>query len=144
MDENIQETDIQPSDKAEKGNELLNALNVVREQMTPEMFNEFITYSINQLKNNYMRDWQDNETYIQNKLNALNIPFPNGTTNKEYSQTFEINDDDFERVEFEGLEEIGLQWMKEEGNNRFSIKGIPTVAGDYKLKMRCYYRGWIP
>ena len=144
MDENIQETDIQPSDKAEKGNELLNALNVVREQMTPEMFNEFITYSINQLKNNYMRDWQDNETYIQNKLNALNISFPNGTTNKEYSQTFEINDDDFERVEFEGLEEIGLQWMKEEGNNRFSIKGIPTVAGDYKLNMRCYYRGWIP
>ncbi|MBR4840311.1 MAG: protein phosphatase 2C domain-containing protein [Paludibacteraceae bacterium] len=144
MDENRQETDIQPSDNTEKGGAFLDALNGVREQMTPEMFDEFITYSINQLKNNYMKDWQENEVSIQNKLNALKISFPNGTTNKEYSQTFDLNDEDFERVEFEGLEEIGLQWMKEEGINRFSIKGIPTVAGDYKLKMRCYYRGWMP
>lgn len=141
MDENNSEKEIQNREMSCLIKEKLNSFGT---SISPEMFEEFINFSVEKLWVSYTQNWQEKESSIQDKMNALDISFPNGTTNKEYAQSFIIDDDEFERIEFEGLENVGLQFFKDEAANAFTIKGTPTIAGDFDIKMKCYYRGWIP
>ncbi|MDR2287486.1 MAG: protein phosphatase 2C domain-containing protein [Prevotellaceae bacterium] len=71
---------------------------------------------------------------IQTKNKEIKFPF--GKVNQEYSINFDIESlgiPALAKVTFIGLESIGLQYYPDEKQ----IRGIPTVAGDHKIIMRC-------
>jgi serine/threonine protein phosphatase PrpC len=69
------------------------------------------------------------------------ITFQNGKVNQAYCVDFDIESlgiPDIAEVIFEGLEEIGLQYLPEEKQ----IKGTPTQAGDHKIEMKFKRKDW--
>lgn len=62
------------------------------------------------------------------------ITFTNGKVNQQYEVDFDFEKLEFAEiveVSFDGLEKIGLKYFPEEKK----IKGLPTEAGDHKVKM---------
>ena len=104
------------------------------------LFEEFIQNESNQQavktiieQQNYLMDKWKLKNRIEDII-ALQILIPNATESKEYNAeiNFEklgLNDLIFE--EWQGLEEIGLQFDKETD----TIKGIPNQSGELKFKL---------
>ncbi|MDR1055210.1 MAG: protein phosphatase 2C domain-containing protein [Prevotellaceae bacterium] len=75
------------------------------------------------------------------QIQSIHISLPNAKVNQEYNVEF-----DFEKlgipeigeIEFEGLGEIGLEYAAEEKR----IKGMPTTAGDHKIKLLIKRKNW--
>ncbi|MDR0385730.1 MAG: protein phosphatase 2C domain-containing protein [Prevotellaceae bacterium] len=74
---------------------------------------------------------------IKNK----DIKFPPGKVNQEYLINFDIENlgiSELAEVSFCGLESIGLQYFPDDGQ----IRGIPALAGEHKIIMRCRRKDW--
>ncbi|MDR3340815.1 MAG: protein phosphatase 2C domain-containing protein [Candidatus Symbiothrix sp.] len=77
---------------------------------------------------------------LEAQIKGQYIAFPNGKINQEYIVTcdFATQLPEISNIQFEGLEQIGLQYDAETKQ----ITGKPTVAGDHKITMQCKYKGW--
>lgn len=83
-------------------------------------------------------DPHDQELYL--KLVSKHIQLQNGKVNQPYKQFFDITDFGITNIghyEFEGLEDIGLNYAHETG----LIEGIPSKAGDHKIILKCFKHG---
>lgn len=109
-----------------------------------EQFIDFEKWISRDLWQKYIDFKMDQVTIIKNKIDALVIPFPNGTVGKEYNMAFEFPTEiqqDLLDYWFEGLEPIGLG--QETVPSGFSIKGMPEAANTFDFKM-CYKpQGWV-
>ncbi|MDR0982441.1 MAG: protein phosphatase 2C domain-containing protein [Culturomica sp.] len=67
-------------------------------------------------------------------MSAININFPNGKVNQEYSIELKSVAEQFGIAElnFEGLEDLGLQYDEDEQQ----ITGVPSLAGDHQIVMK--------
>lgn len=111
---------------------------------TQEMLDEFHRFALRKLWIDYTQDWQEKAASIQAKMNAKDIHFPNGMVNKEYRQSFVIDDEDLLGIEFSGLSEMGLAPRFDEASKTYHITGTPTLPGDFEVRMTCRYAGWLP
>jgi len=74
---------------------------------------------------------------IKNK----SIILPNGKVNQDYSFLFNVKElgiDDIAEYWFEGIDNIGLKYNLETKE----LSGIPSLAGDHKIKLRIKRKDW--
>lgn len=78
---------------------------------------------------------------LSQQLKSKHIQLQNGKVNQPYGFLFDITlfeIADIGRFEFIGLGAIGLTFNE----STDSIEGIPTVAGDHKITLRCFRHNW--
>lgn len=78
---------------------------------------------------------------LHQKLKGKFIQLTNGKVNHPYSFLFDITNLDLNEIGefwFEGLENIGLSFNK----TTDKIEGIPTLAGDHKIVLKCKRNDW--
>lgn len=106
--------------------------------------NDFNGWLVHNLWNQYQDYCMEQQVIIMNQINNVPIVIANGTQGKSYvSQNIELPSDIAYDYEFEGLEELGLNAVKVEGENVFNIQGIPNQAGDFTIILKYKYDGWI-
>ncbi|MBQ9254083.1 MAG: protein phosphatase 2C domain-containing protein [Bacteroidales bacterium] len=106
------------------------------------MYDSFIDYTLKLMWEQYKENYMKQEILISNKVNDMNIPFPNGTVGKEYKNTIVIQDEDVTDFWFEGLDSINLK-DKIDDDTHHLITGIPEIAGTYDVKLCYKYKGWV-
>ncbi len=110
--------------------------------ISDEIFDDFINYTYKKHWDDYNMHIMDLETIVRNKIDALNLVFPNGTVEKEYGIKINIPYDEVVDFWFDSLDAIGLQCTTNDDNS-CTIKGTPIAAGDFPVVMRYTYKGWV-
>lgn len=121
--------------------ELLNRNNIVH---TEAEVIDFENWLIQDLWKNYCEAYMEKAIIIKNKIDALNIHFPNGTAGKEYNMRFELPDDvkmDVEDFWFEGIDKIGLE--DKSTADAIVFTGVPQEPDTFDFKLCYKYKGWI-
>jgi serine/threonine protein phosphatase PrpC len=85
------------------------------------------------------REQAKNEAF-EAQIKGKHIFFPNGKVNHTYTVPFDVETQlpDISEVEFTGLDQIGLHY----NIKTKQITGVPTQAGDHKIKMNCKRKDW--
>lgn len=122
--------------------EELNIESIVEEKVTEEMQRDFLCFAVNTLWKQYKENIMNIETIIKNKIDSINISFPNGTVGKEYRNEISISDIDITEFSVKGLEKIGLIEKINE-NGIHEISGIPNKQGEFDIRLSCKYKGWV-
>jgi serine/threonine protein phosphatase PrpC len=102
-----------------------------------EQINESVQLIFNQQKS-IMENWKIKESI--NFIINNHIQIPNGTVGKDYDYRFDFYQLNWNNIifsEFEGLDEIGLIYDKDEER----IYGNPTISGDLKIKIKFRVKG---
>ena len=114
--------------------ELLQKAGIKAEE---QEIHDFLKYSEICMSEFFKEKWDmfKQEQFFSMQVKGRQIQLPNGKKDKPYSAAFNIDSiglPDVESFEFENLPE-GIVFSEEEG----VISGVPTLAGDYKITLRC-------
>ena len=114
--------------------EILLNLNIKAEE---QEIRDFLKHSENNISDFFKNMWNmfKQEQMFALQVKNLQIQLPNGKKDKEYAVPFtkdNIRLPDIKDFEFGGLPE-GITYSTEKGE----IYGIPKVAGDHKIYLRC-------
>lgn len=124
--------------------DIKSILEKIGQQFTPEEYEEFESFTVSRLWKDYNDDCMEKATIIKNKIDSLDIKFPNGTVNKEYSASFSLPTEDAYELSIEGLDKIGSEAEIDAETNTCKIYGTPSAPGDYEIKVSYKYTGWVP
>lgn len=114
------------------------------QQFTAEEYEDFQSFTISKLWKDYNDDCMEKATVIKNRIDALDIKFPNGTVNKEYSASFSLPKEDAYDIEIEGADGVGAAAVIDKETNLCKIQGTPVQAGDFEITVKYKYTGWVP
>jgi serine/threonine protein phosphatase PrpC len=120
--------------------------NIYLNQKNKDIFEKFFNEeqiissvdSILNLQKSIMSNWKIREN-INDIINNL-VQIPNGTVGKSYDYKFDfkkLNWSNISYSEFEGLDDIGLTYDKDEDQ----IFGTPIANGDFKIKLKFRVKG---
>jgi len=124
--------------------DIKSILEKIGQQFTPEEYEAFESFTVSRLWKDYNDDCMEKATVIKNKIDSLDIKFPNGTVNKEYAATFSLPTEDAYDLEIKGVEKIGSECEIDPETNTCKIHGTPTEPGDFEIKVNYKYTGWVP
>ncbi|GHV67702.1 hypothetical protein FACS1894199_13700 [Bacteroidia bacterium] len=93
-----------------------------------------------QQTNNQGYSLSDKEKAFDIQIKNKQITLPNGKVNQGYCSDFDVEKllPEITEVTFEGLEDVGLKYDKENKQ----IKGTPNTPGDHKLILKCKRKDW--
>ena len=125
---------------------LLSGNNITLNQKNKEIFEKFIIdeeiiQSVELISNqqkSIMENWRIRESI--NDIINNQVQIPNGTVGKAYDYKFDFIQLNWSNIifsEFEGLDEMGLSYDKDEER----IYGTPTANGDFKIKLKFRVKG---
>jgi serine/threonine protein phosphatase PrpC len=125
---------------------LFSGNNIVLNQKNKEIFEKFIIDDeiiqnvelISKLQKSIMENWKIRESI--NDIINNQVQIPNGTVGKNYDYKlnfFQLNWNNIIFSEFEGLDQMGLNYEKEEDR----IYGNPNKNGDFKIKLKFRVKG---
>lgn len=113
--------------------------------------NDFISFVVKKLYEDYQLDCMDREKVCQTLLSDLKLQnqLKNGSAREPYSVTFTIPESIVDDFEIKGLEESGIQGLTgiKEGNT-YTISGTPVLANpkspqEIVLTLNAKYKGWV-
>ncbi len=125
---------------------LFTGNNITLNQKNKEIFEKFIIdkeiiQSVELISNqqkSIMENWRIRES--SNHIINNQVQIPNGTVGKAYDYKFDFIQLNWSSIifsEFEGLDEMGLSYDKDEER----IFGTPAVNGDFKIKLKFRVKG---
>ena len=125
---------------------LFTGNNITLNHKNKEIFEKFIIdeeiiQSVELISNqqkSIMENWRIRESI--NDIINNQVQIPNGTVGKAYDYKFDFIQLNWSNIifsEFEGLDEMGLSYDKDEER----IYGTPTANGDFKIKLKFRVKG---
>lgn len=125
---------------------LFTGNNITLNHKNKEIFEKFIIdeeiiQSVELISNqqkSIMENWRIRES--SNDIINNQVQIPNGTVGKAYDYKFDFIQLNWSNIifsEFEGLDEMGLSYDKDEER----IYGTPTANGDFKIKLKFRVKG---
>ncbi|MCR4801029.1 MAG: protein phosphatase 2C domain-containing protein [Bacteroidales bacterium] len=119
-------------------NDLLKKVGI---ELTDSIEKDFSQWKEKKMWNDYIKEYMDIKTKVQNEINSFPIGLPNAKKGEQYFQEVNFKNEKIESFWFEGLSQIGCNaYITEKG---FSILGMPTNHGDFKIKMCYKLNGWV-
>ena len=110
---------------------------------TDELLDEFARWKEQVLFRKYCKARMKREIVVKNQLAEFPNPLRNGKKGEEYSCAFTLPEI-IRDYELDGLEEIGLQYAKDEAEPRKCVvSGTPTAAGEHEIVLRYTYSDWV-
>lgn len=110
---------------------------------TDELLEDFTRWKEQVLFKKYCTDRMNKETVIKNEVAEYPSPFRNAKKGEEYSCAFTLPEL-IRDYELAGLEELGLQYSKDEAEPRKCVvSGTPAAVGEHEIILRYIYADWV-
>lgn len=92
----------------------------------------------------YQEERMNNYVIEQNKLNAMQLAFPNGKKGEDYSRQIHLDLSGYEDAWIENADATGLKEEIDFDNGIITLAGVPPQAGDFEIKLCIKLKGWLP
>lgn len=113
-------------------------INTICQGASEKLKSIFLKTTLSSFWNQFM---SDRRIMMENAVRDTKILIPNGSNKKPYEVTVPFDVEGVSDFSIEGLDNTGLSYTIASDKKSFTIKGIPTTAGTFELKLKYKYDG---